>query len=336
MASSYNVETIFTFGDSILDAGNNHFIKNCTMQADFPPYGSSFFHHPTGRFTNGRTVVDFLSEYLGIDLQQPYLQVEMEVVNGSQKDYPSNGINFASAGSGVFRETNKEYGVISINDQLEQFETLMKSNQMDKKLVQKSLFLFEAGSNDIFNYFSPFKTTKLSPEAFSDAMLVEVEKWINQTYQLGARRFGIISLGCVGCVPARALLPGAPIDQCYEKMNQMAIRNNLDLEGIVKGMPRKCSGTLGVYGAVYDIVQLFRATTKRYGFLNTSSACCGGGTLGGMKQCGDFLTVYPGFNMFPKIASDIPYAFETASMNEFPFTEAEGMLIPFSSLKLWF
>ncbi|KAF2310855.1 hypothetical protein GH714_017675 [Hevea brasiliensis] len=58
--SSYNVPAIFTFGDSIFDAGNNHFNKNCSVQADFPPYGSTFFHHPTGRFTNGRTVVDFI------------------------------------------------------------------------------------------------------------------------------------------------------------------------------------------------------------------------------------------------------------------------------------
>ncbi|CAN1138156.1 GDSL esterase/lipase 6 [Linum perenne] len=52
---------VFTFGDSIFDAGNNHFNNNCTAQADFPPYGSSFFHHPTGRFTNGRTVAVHLS-----------------------------------------------------------------------------------------------------------------------------------------------------------------------------------------------------------------------------------------------------------------------------------
>lgn len=56
------VSGIFTFGDSIFDAGNNHFNKNCSAQADFAPYGSSFFHYPTGRFTNGRTVADFICE----------------------------------------------------------------------------------------------------------------------------------------------------------------------------------------------------------------------------------------------------------------------------------
>lgn len=136
-ASATTVRAIFTFGDSIFDAGNNHFNKNCTAQADFPPYGSSFFHRSTGRFTNGRTVVDFICEFLthihelgcflmeynfgpsilfffysaqfaGIELQKPYLQAQIEVANGSTKDYPSNGINFASAGSGVLHDTNAD------------------------------------------------------------------------------------------------------------------------------------------------------------------------------------------------------------------------------------
>lgn len=59
----FNVPSIFIFGDSIFDAGNNHYNKNCTAQADFPPYGSNFFHRPTGRFTNGRTVADFVCKF---------------------------------------------------------------------------------------------------------------------------------------------------------------------------------------------------------------------------------------------------------------------------------
>lgn len=48
------------------------------------------------------------AQFIGLDLQKPYLQAQIEVVNGTQKNYPSNGINFASAGSGVLRETNKD------------------------------------------------------------------------------------------------------------------------------------------------------------------------------------------------------------------------------------
>lgn len=55
-----HIKSIIIFGDSQFDAGNNPFNKNCTIQANFKPYGSKYFHHPTGRFTNGRTVADFI------------------------------------------------------------------------------------------------------------------------------------------------------------------------------------------------------------------------------------------------------------------------------------
>ncbi|KAF9600783.1 hypothetical protein IFM89_012522, partial [Coptis chinensis] len=284
-ANSHNVPAIFAFGDSILDAGNNHFIKNSTVQADFPPYGQSFFHHPTGRFTNGRTVVDFISQYLSIDLQKPTLEAEMEIVNGTRKDYPSNGVNFASAGSGVLNLTNKDLGVMSIQDQLQLFKDSIKLNKTNASLVQHSLFLFESGSNDIFNFFLYFDP-KLDPEAFVQAMLAEVQTFIEEIYRLGARRIAIFSLGPVGCVPARVNLAEAPIPRCYGKMNKMVKSYNVGLENLVKDMPIKYPGTVGVYGAIYNIVQLFNSDPKRYGFSNTTSACCGAGTLGGFVQCG--------------------------------------------------
>ncbi|VVA35472.1 PREDICTED: GDSL [Prunus dulcis] len=285
--SSVNVVSgIFIFGDSIFDAGNNHFNKNSTAQADFPPYGSTFFHYPTGRFTNGRTVADFISQFMGIDLQKPYLEAQIEVLNGSLKDYPSNGINFASAGSGVLQATNSDLGVTSLQEQLRQFQTLVEQNQVNKTLVQNSIFLFESGSNDIFSYFIPIDPPKLDPDAYVQAMLTQVSKFLDQIYKLGARRVSVFSLGPVGCVPARALLPGTPIDRCYGKMNAMVNKFNKGLESLVNDMPSKHRGVLSVYGAVYDIVQHFRATPTRYRFSDVSSACCGEGTLGGMIQCG--------------------------------------------------
>ncbi|KAM5567863.1 GDSL esterase/lipase 6 [Rosa sericea] len=277
---------IFTFGDSIFDAGNNHFNKNCTVQADFPPYGSSFFHYPTGRFTNGRTVADFISQFIGIPLQKPYYEVQIEAMTGSRKGYPSNGINFASAGSGVLQGTNKNLGVTSLQEQLQQFQTLVDQNHIDKTLVQKSFVFFESGSNDIFNYFLPFAPPTLDPDAYVQAMLTQVTKFIDQIYMLGARRIALFSLGPVGCVPARALLPGAPINRCFGKMNLMVKKYNKGLECLVNDMPIKYPGVVGVYGETYDIVQRFRAIPTRYHFSDVSSACCGGGTLGGMLQCG--------------------------------------------------
>ncbi|KAG6699683.1 hypothetical protein I3842_08G078400 [Carya illinoinensis] len=48
------------------------------------------------------------AQYIGIGFQEPYLEAHLDVVNGSIKSYPSNGINFASAGNGVFPQTNQD------------------------------------------------------------------------------------------------------------------------------------------------------------------------------------------------------------------------------------
>ena len=156
-------------------------------------------------------------------------------------------------------------GVTPIQDQLQQFQSLVDQNHINKKLVQQSLFFFESGSNDIFSYFYPFNTPTLNPVAYVQAMLTEVGHFVDRIYMLGGRRISLFSLGPVGCVPARAVLPGAPTDRCFGKMNRMVKDYNKGLESLVMIIPTKYPGAVAVYGSVYNIVQLFRALPKRYG-----------------------------------------------------------------------
>lgn len=56
---------LFTFGDSTVDPGNNNYIKTIPEnQAHYKPYGQNgFFQHPTGRFSDGRIIVDYIGKY---------------------------------------------------------------------------------------------------------------------------------------------------------------------------------------------------------------------------------------------------------------------------------
>ena len=51
------VPAMFVFGDSLTDNGNNNDL-NSLAKANYPPYGIDFAGGPTGRFSNGYTMVD--------------------------------------------------------------------------------------------------------------------------------------------------------------------------------------------------------------------------------------------------------------------------------------
>lgn len=150
-----------------------------------------------------------------------------------------------------------------IQEQLQQFQTLTQQDKTDMKLLQQSLFLFESGSNDLFNYFlfSPSNDS----DTYVQAMLTEVRNFLDQIYKFGARRIALFGLGPVGCVPARVMLPNPPIDHCHDELNRMVQTYNLSLESMIKDLPMIYPGAVGVFGAVYDIIQLFRAFPNRYG-----------------------------------------------------------------------
>jgi hypothetical protein len=62
--AKFDVPAYFVFGDSLADVGTNNYLPHPVFRANFPPYGETYFHKPTGRFTNGRNIVDFLGKSL--------------------------------------------------------------------------------------------------------------------------------------------------------------------------------------------------------------------------------------------------------------------------------
>ncbi|KAL8218648.1 hypothetical protein R6Q57_022021 [Mikania cordata] len=314
-----NLKSVFVFGDSQFDPGNNQFVNNCTLQANFTPYGSTYFHHPTGRFTNGRTVVDFLgiklktinshvciictliflfdgnlwpfvlckaAQFLGIKFQKPYQEVYRLLAKGHRKGIPPNGLNFASAGSGLLPYTNRNAAVTPIQVQLQQFQALITQKHVHKKQIKKSLFFIVSGANDVFSYFLLPNVSNMTQKTYVRAMLKEVKHFTSKIYKYGGRRIVLFSIGVIGCVPGRVLMQGAPSNRCIDKMDSMARYYNAGLKRFVKNIHKMFPGAIGVYAAVYDASKKYLDNPKLYGFANVTHACCGGGPLNGMLQCG--------------------------------------------------
>jgi hypothetical protein len=56
------VPAVFIFGDSLVDVGNNNYLRTLA-RANSPPYGRDFKDHvATGRFCNGKVFSDFIGQ----------------------------------------------------------------------------------------------------------------------------------------------------------------------------------------------------------------------------------------------------------------------------------
>jgi len=102
------VPAVIVFGDSTVDTGNNNYIST-VIRSDFAPYGRDLrvgggggtSGQPTGRFSNGRLAVDFISEAFGLPPLVPaYLDPNADMSS------LATGACFASAGAGYDNATS--------------------------------------------------------------------------------------------------------------------------------------------------------------------------------------------------------------------------------------
>ncbi|CAN4114456.1 unnamed protein product [Withania somnifera] len=93
--------SLFVFGDSILDPGNNNYINTTTdFQSNWWPYGESFFKYPTGRPCDGRLISDFIDLKTQLKYFKKVTKLLKKKVGGKHsKKLISNSVYMFSAGT---------------------------------------------------------------------------------------------------------------------------------------------------------------------------------------------------------------------------------------------
>ncbi|KAK7412517.1 hypothetical protein VNO78_03981 [Psophocarpus tetragonolobus] len=95
------VPCLYVFGDSLSDSGNNNLLPTLA-KCNYKPYGIDFPNGPTGRFTNGRNTIDFISAFLGFTDIPAYANIFIGLDVNIFK-----GVNYASGAAGIRKETGK-------------------------------------------------------------------------------------------------------------------------------------------------------------------------------------------------------------------------------------
>jgi len=119
-----------------------------------PPYGATFFHRSTNRYSDGRLVVDFLAETLALPTYlPPYLSSNSN--SNSNSSTTAVGVNFAVAGATAiehdfFARNNLSIDVTpqSIMTQLDWFDAHLRSAGTGGRVADALFWVGEIGAND--------------------------------------------------------------------------------------------------------------------------------------------------------------------------------------------
>lgn len=176
---------ILVFGDSTVDTGNNNYIKTL-FKGNFYPYGEDFPGKiPTGRFSNGKLVPDFVASLLGIkETVPPFLDPTLS------NDELLTGVSFASAGSGFDELTTAASKVILVSKQIELFKAYivrLKSivgEEKAKRIISESLVIVSAGTNDlVFNFYDlPARKFQFTISEYQDFLLAKLQSFVKVTH----------------------------------------------------------------------------------------------------------------------------------------------------------
>ena len=128
-ANSLNFEQLYIFGDSLSDSGNFYNLSGST----FPP--SPFYSQ--GRFTNGLTWIDYLSDDLGLN-PEPFTELDGDSL-------PPDGINFAFGGARTDDINLGGEPFPGLEQQLDFFTDLLEDGETANP---DALYVVWAGGND--------------------------------------------------------------------------------------------------------------------------------------------------------------------------------------------
>ncbi|KAJ0024289.1 hypothetical protein Pint_07493 [Pistacia integerrima] len=257
---SETVPAMFIFGDSLIDNGNNNNLPSFA-KANYFPYGIDFNGGPTGRFSNGYTMVDAIAEELGLPLIPAYSE--------ASGDQVLHGVNYASAAAGILDITGRNFvGRIPFGQQIRNFQNTL--DQITGNLgaadlseaIARSIFFVGMGSNDYLNnYLMPNYNTKneYNAQQYADLLVEQYRQQLTSLYNLGARKFVLAGLGRMGCIPS--ILAQNQLGGCSEEVNQLVLPFNTNVKTMINNLNTNLPGSRFVF---IDVARMFEDLLLNY------------------------------------------------------------------------
>ncbi|XP_076902049.1 GDSL esterase/lipase At5g03610-like isoform X1 [Bidens hawaiensis] len=254
---------LFVFGDSYSDTGNNP--KSLTNSWK-PPYGATFPGKPTGRFSDGRVLTDYLARFMGIKSPLPYK------VRKYAPGKLRRGLNFAYGGTGVFNTGNL---LPNMTTQIGFLQKLIKNKVYTKRDLRSSLALVMVSGNDYNAYTSAGGTTQGLP-AFITRVVDQMAIDLKLIHDTGIRRVLVATIEPIGCLPKETVF--SSYQQCNGTVNLLSNFHNQLLQQAVTTLNNKTKDssfiildTFSAFNTVLNSKTVFTGSSK---FGTPLKPCC--------------------------------------------------------------
>ncbi|KAE8790402.1 GDSL esterase/lipase [Hordeum vulgare] len=292
-SSSSSCGRLFSFGDSLIDTGNFIHYSKAPGSVSRSPYGETFFGRPTGRWSDGRLIVDFIVERLGFPYWPAYLQAKSPATKGDFR----YGANFAVASGTalnqlLFRKKRLNVDQItpySLGIQIGWFKKVLAaiaSTDVERReIMASSLFLVgEIGAND-YNHPLFQNRTLGFVRPLVPRVIRSIALSVEALVKLGAKNVYVPGIFPLGCVPRylyfyRGGEPGGYDSAgCLRWLNGLTADHNRMLKGRLRKLARAHPGVSITYVDYYNEVLSLITRPAANGFApgTVLHACCGGG-----------------------------------------------------------
>ncbi|XP_045798248.1 GDSL esterase/lipase At5g14450-like isoform X1 [Trifolium pratense] len=299
-------QTIFNFGDSNSDTGS----MSAAFYPASLPYGETFFHEGAGRSSDGRLIIDFIAEHLGLPMLSAY-------INSIGTTY-RHGVNFAAGSSTIMRQ-NKSYfdggSPFTLEIQIGQFiqfksrtgKFFMKENESSfgkhfpkPEDFSKAIYTFDIGQNDMTDVIS--KMGKEDSHVLISNIVELFSKQVQSLYFFGAKTFWIHNTGPIGCLPLARPIHNAENNQtkvagyldqngCVNLTNDLAKEFNKKLKDEVVKLRAQFHNASLIYVDMFSAKYELFSNANKSGFVDPSKICCGYHEDGYHVFCGSKQTI---------------------------------------------
>ncbi|WOL10308.1 GDSL esterase/lipase [Canna indica] len=281
---------IFSFGDSLTDTGNSAYFSRGDDVAKRIPYGETYFHRPSGRYSDGRIVLDFIAQAMGLPLVPPY-----EAGHGS--DDFARGANFAVGGGCALSNTFYEKKGFNLSredhslvTQLKWFQQLLATFSSSSsvltsstEILNNSLFVMgEIGVNDYHNLLQgnesiDYARTSVPP------VVNAIASAIDELTEMGAKTVIVAGMFPMGCIPlfltkfqTQNTAAYEPETGCLKSLNEFSQYHNLLLKYELRALQKAHPHSRIIYADYYKALMDIYRSPEHFGMKWPLVACCGG------------------------------------------------------------